>query len=131
MRRPDFGRVTRQMRGISEQVGETATWRKFISAGGGNPAAGVAKTHYYVERTITGLLSPVEPATIAFMEMMGQGGTYIQGDMEATLIDCQPGDKDQIIWLGVSYEAVSDPIPMKLVNRSGYRLILRRGDATG
>jgi hypothetical protein len=131
MRRPDYSRMSRQMRDMAQFIGETATWRKYVSAGGGNDAYGVAATNYYTERVISGLFAPVESNTIAFWEMMGMGGTYMQGDMEATLIDCQPGSQDQIIWQGVSYEAVSDPIPMRIVNRNGYRLILRRGDATG
>jgi len=119
------------MRALSQHIGETATWRQFISAGGGNPAYGVEETQYFVESVISGLFAPVGVKDIAFMEMMVAGGQFFAGDMNATLIDCQPVGKDEIIWSGVVYRAASDPLPMSLVNRSAYRVILRRGDATG
>lgn len=126
MSRPDFGRVQRQTRDIGQFVGETATWRKFVSAAGGNPAYGEGETEYYVERRVTGLFKPVE-----FEEIAAAGGQFVSGDVMATVLDCQPGSRDEFIWRGTIYRAESDPVPQRIVGSSAYRLLLRRGEATG
>lgn len=125
MSRPDFGRTQRQQRGFAQHVGETATWRKYVSASAGNPAYGQGDEPQYVERTVTGLFLPV-----TFEEIAAAGGQYLAGDMKASLLDCQPGSRDEVRWSGTIYRIESDVIPQAILGRSAWRVLLRRGDAT-
>jgi hypothetical protein len=124
--RPDFNNIARQQRHIAQHVGETAMWRKYVSASAGNPAYGIGNEPRYVQRTVTGLFNPVP-----FEEMQQGGGQFVAGDMHATLIDCQPNGSDELIWRGTTYRVESDFIPERLLGASAYRGVLRRGDATG
>ena len=123
--RPDFGRIHRQQQHIAAFVGETATWRKYISASAGNPVYGIGDEPQYQQRIVTGLFNAV-----VFDETMQAGGVYYAGDIVAALIDCRPAGEDEILWSGVTYRAASDPLPEAILGRSAYRVILRRGDAT-
>jgi len=124
--RPDFNQHARQQRHIAQHVGETATWRKYVSASAGNPAYGIGDEPCYVQRGITGLFRPM-----TLEEVQNAGGQFIAGDIIATLIDCRPGTSDELIWQGVTYRAESDFLPERLLGASAYRGLLRRGDATG
>lgn len=122
MRRPDFSRAERQQREIGGFVGETAVWRQYVTAQAGTPSYGRGNSPQYAERTITGLFNPV-----SFDEIAAAGGQYLAGDMKATLIDCKPGTRDEVIWSGTVYRVESEVIPQALFNRNGWRMILRRG----
>lgn len=122
MTRPDYSQLRRQQRAIGRYVGETATWRRFHSASAGSPALGVGDEPAYVERRITGLFVPV-----TFEEVGQAGGQFVAGDMRATLLDCQPGSQDEVVWSGTVYRVASDAMPQMLVGRSAWRVLLRRG----
>lgn len=124
MARPDYKRTMRQARGITQFVGETATWWKYVSASAGNPAYGVGDEPCYVARTITGLF-----VSVTFEEIAAAGGQYLAGDMKATLIDCNPGSNDEIKWSGNTYRIESDVTPQAILNRNAWRVLLRRGEA--
>lgn len=117
--RPDFGRINRQQRFIAETVGETASWKVFVSAAGGTPQAGVQNVPSYETRTITALFR-LPP----FDENQVPGGQYIAGDVLATL-EHIPGSQDYIQWRGVQYRIEGDPVPERLT--SAYTVLLRRG----
>ncbi len=128
--RPDFSLLARQQRSISEYVGETAQWRRYVSADTFAPsslAAGIgAASYYYQSQVITGLFSPV-----SFDEIGQAGGYLMAGDMRATLVDALPGNEDEVVWRGVAYRVVADPLTQQIVGASAKRFILRRGQGTG
>lgn len=124
MGRPDFTLTMRQARGFAHHVGDTAVWRKFVSASAGNPAYGIGDEPCYTERVITGLF-----ASVTFEQIAAAGGQLIAGDMNATLMDCRPGNNDEIKWSGTTYRVESDVIPQAILGREAWRVLLRRGDA--
>lgn len=123
---PDFGRVQRQHRFIGQLVGETAIWRMYVSANAGTPAAGVGPEPYYMDRLITGTFRAA-----LFDEVQAAGGQFFAGDVIATLLDCQPGPRDEVQWSGTIYRIATDTTPQAIHNRQSWRMVLRRGDATG
>lgn len=127
MGRPDFTLIQRQQRAIADHVGETAQWTRYVSADTYAPlsaAAGIAPSAYMLQSVITGLFSP---ATNALAELYNVGGQFVAGDMAATLVDCRPSPNDQVVWRGVNYRVLTDPIQQQIAGRSAYRFILRRG----
>lgn len=126
MSRPDFQLLARQQRDIAASVGETALWRRYVSASAGSPQYGIADADSYVETRITGLFQSVQ-----FAENLAPGGQFNAGDMVATLIDCVPSARDEIIWRGVTYRMESDLTPQQLLGKSALRVVLRRGQPTG
>jgi len=122
--RPDFGQIQRQSRQLAEHLGETATWKKYVSASAGRPEAGIGDEPCYVHVTITGLFVPV-----SFDEIAVAGGQLVAGDMRATLVDCLPSKQDEIVWSGVVYRIEADTIPTR--GYSGWSTVLLRGAATG
>ncbi len=124
MGRPDFNLTMRQARGFAQHIGDTAIWRKYVSASAGNPAYGQGDELCYVERVITGLF-----VSVTFEEIAAAGGQFIAGDMNATLLDCTPGKQDEIKWSGTTYRVESDVNPQALLGRAAWRMLLRRGDA--
>jgi len=125
MGRPDYGQVRRQQRALGDFVGETAQLRTYVSASAGTPAYGVGDEPQYQTRVVTALLRPV-----AFDEVQAAGGQFFAGDMMAMVLDAAPGPKDEIVYRGVTYRLASDTWPQPLAP-SAYRMVLRRGDATG
>ena len=123
--RPDFGSILRQTRAIASHVGETAMWREYVSASAGNPAYGIADETYYSLHLITGLFRPA-----TFEEIQQAGGQILYGDINATLLDVRPEGQDEITWRGTNYRVESDFVPERIMGSSGYRGLLRRGDAT-
>lgn len=129
MGRPDFALLARQQRAIASFVGETAIYQYYVSAAAQNQlgeAVGLGASQYSATRVITGLFSPV-----TLPEIYAAGGQLITGDMNATLIDAIPGPSDAIVWRGVNYRVVSDPITQQILGRSAYRFVLRRGQNIG
>jgi len=123
MNRPDFGRVHRVSQQLAGMVGETGTWRKYASASASNNAAfGDGPGAYYAQETVSGLLKHITPE-----EVQRAGGTLQEGDVQATLFNCAPASDDELVWQGVTYKAMSVPIPQRLQGGSGYRVLLRRG----
>jgi len=125
MGRPNFDYMARQQRDIASWVGEVATWRRYVSADSLAPsslAAGGGAASYYTTRPVTGLF-----AAVSFDEIGQAGGYLMQGDMRATLIDAIPAPEDEIVWRGVSYRVMSDPLTQPIVGASALRFILRRG----
>ena len=122
MGRPDFGQMNRQQRRVASFVGETATWRQYVSASAAAPAYGYGVTEYYIERRVTGLF---RLATL--QEVQAQGGQYVAGDVVASLIDCKPTTADEVLWQDTTYRAETEFIPQRIVAGSAYWGILRRG----
>ena len=119
MTRPDFGRVQRQQRKITEFVGETATWQAYVSASAGTPVIGVGNAPQYAERTITALF-----ARPTLEELQVPGGVVQAGDVYATM-DKLPDGRDRIVWQGTAYHVAGTPQPLRIAN--GWRVLLRQG----
>lgn len=124
--RPDFSQLARQQRTIATFVGETATHRRYRGVSAGQPQFGIGDEPIYASRTVTGLFRPS-----TFEEIQQAGGQIVQGDIMATLLDCQPDKRDEVVWRGTIYRVESEFIPERIVGGAGYRGLLRRGDATG
>lgn len=131
MGRPDYTLIQRQQRTIGDNVGETGLWVRYVSADAENAisaGAGITPSAYMLQSVITGLFSP---ATNALAELYNVGGQFVAGDMAATLVDCRPAPNDQVVWRGVNYRVLTDPLQQQILGRSAYRFILRRGMPTG
>jgi hypothetical protein len=129
MGRPNFNAMQRQQRLVAQHVGETAQLRTFVSAGSISQraeAAGYGATYYYQGRIITGLFQAA-----VFGKYNVAGGQFMAGDVIATFVDAMPSARDEITWRGVTYIVQSDPQPQAIVGKSAFRVLLRRGDATG
>jgi hypothetical protein len=123
MSRPDYGRIQHQARQIGNNVGYTATIRRYLSGSGGVPQYGVSELPQYNERLVTGMFVPV-----TFEEISRAGGQYIAGDMKATILDYHPQPNDEVRYSGTIYRVESDPMPQPMLGQMGYRCLLRRGD---
>lgn len=123
--RPDFGNIARQQASIASFVGETATYRRYLGVSAGTPQYGIGDEPIYAAQTITGLFSPS-----TFDEVQQGGGQIVIGDIMASLLNCQPDRRDEVIWRGVIYRVESDFIPERIFASNAYRGVLRRGDAT-
>jgi hypothetical protein len=123
--RSDFGRIVQQHRGIADNVGDTAIWRRHIGAASVSDmarAAGDDGASTYFEQTCTGLFR-----TVVFGEQLVNGGQVVAGDVVATIVDAVPSQNDEIVWRGTTYRVESDTLPQQIMGASGYRLLLRRG----
>ena len=126
MGRIDPALLARQQRQVAANVGETAIYRCYVSASAGSPQYGIGDADNYVERIVTGLFQ-----SVLFNEQLVPGGQFVAGDMIATLIDCTPSSRDEIIWRGVTYRLESETTPQQIVGTSALRVLLRRGQPTG
>lgn len=128
--RPDVSLIARQQReNIAYPVGETGIWGRYVTAQAPSPvseAAGYGESAYYVQTVITGLFVP-----ISFPEIAQAGGYYIQGDMKATILDEIPSENDTITWRSVNYRVLDAPLQQQILQRSAYRMTLRRGQPVG
>ena len=122
--RPDYGRMQRQQRSITEFAGETAQWRAYVSASAGTPVAGVGNEPQFIVRTITALFAQpkADEQTVA-------GGEFLAGDMMASLPH-QPHANDEILWRGNVYRVQGHPIPQRILGNNVWRTHLRIGGAT-
>ena len=123
--RPDYGRIQRDQRQVTEHAGETAIRRVFVSASAGTPVYGLGDDASFDQHVITGLFAQVQ-----FDEQNVPGGQFYAGDMWASTNE-RLGPQDEIVWRGTVYRVESDPIPQKITNNTVWRTLLRRGDATG
>lgn len=122
MTRPNFNLMQRQQRDLAQFVGETAQWRHFVGLATGSPAYGVGDEPIYHTLTVTGLFAPM-----TLEEVQAAGGQYSVGDVKATLVDCAPDSRDEIVWRGTYYRVESDPIPQRIVGGTTHCLLRRGG----
>ena len=123
MGRPDYGRIQRQLRNIGASVGQTVTIRRYVSGSAGIAAAGVSNEPQYNEWLVTGLMT-----FVTFDEAQVVGGNYIEGDVKATIIDYHPQPRDEVRYSGRIYRMESEPTVQMILGRTGWRVLLRRGD---
>jgi hypothetical protein len=108
---------------ILKYAGYTATWRAYMSASAGVPAAGIGSATYYRESTITAIFGRGIPGM--FQEMQLPAGLQAAG----VVMMASPhkiGRQDEILWRGTTYRVEADPVPVSLTNY--FQVQLKRGD---
>ena len=131
MSRPDTTRIASQAKRIGEYAGETATYRKWISAGSGAAQFGAQNQNYYVETTVTGLFRRFDPRLM----QNGGGVTQVAGGSTQSLsvsLPLQMSPRDELILEGSAYRVDGNPDhetmgwghvlwshPLKLANITG------------
>lgn len=107
--RLDNARISMQQSdNIFRHAGQTATWRQFISASAGVPAAGFGDAPQYREQTVTALFGDVKSPETPYA-----AGMIAAADIFAVMRE-RPARQDELLWRGVSYRVDSDPAPARL-----------------
>jgi hypothetical protein len=118
-RGPNNQRIgNQQTDAIFRHAGQVATWRQYISASAGVPAAGFGDAPQYREQTVTALFGDVKSP-----EMPYAAGMIAAADIYAVMRE-RPARQDELLWRGVSYRVESDPAPARLAGT--YTMILKR-----
>lgn len=110
-RGPNARRVATQEHDIFRYAGFTATWRQFVSATSGTPAAGLPGSSYYREQTITALFGAASQP-----ERQTPGGMIAAAELFVTTRETL-GRQDELIWRGQTYRIESDPVPAPVTNQ--------------
>lgn len=117
-RNPDPARMEVQKDRAFTYAGQSATWRRWVSATPAVPAAGIAARDYFAERPITALFGQLEQ-----VETQTPAGMII-----ATMVQCttvEPlGRQDELIWRGITYEVDSDAMQARM--GGGWITVLKR-----
>ena len=123
-RNPQPERLARQTNDIVDTyAGQTVTWRQYISAsaGGGAAWAGISNSAYYRDSLLTAHIVNAE-----LMEEQRPGGQVIADTLRVTL-PVQPGQKDELIWRGITYRIEGDTVPARIHDR--YMVTVKRGNS--
>lgn len=119
-RQPLFNQVQNS---VFKYAGSTATWRQYVSASAGVPAAGIGSALYYREQTITAVFG---------RGLLGQFLEYqVAAGMQAAGIVLMASPhriarQDEIVWRGTTYRVEADPVPARIVGH--WVVNLKRGD---
>jgi hypothetical protein len=101
-------RIALQTQTIFASVGQTVTWRAYVSASAGVPAAGIGSQPAYAQRTITALFAEVtQPDAQANVGMLTMGQFLV-------VTREQLGKQDELLWRGTAYRVESDPTPYRI-----------------
>lgn len=104
-RGPRKQRIQQQQAAIFEHAGHVVTWRRYVSASAGVPAAGIGSAPRYVERQITALFYPLELA-----EGQRAAGMIVTSEFKATTRE-PLGRQDELVWQGATYRVESEATP--------------------
>lgn len=110
-RGPDARRIAGQEADIFRRAGYTATWRQFVSATSGVPAAGLGGSSYYREQTITALFGAGRQP-----ERQVPGGMIAAAELLVTTRE-RLGRRDELVWRGETYRVDGDPVPAPVTNQ--------------
>jgi hypothetical protein len=111
-----------QMAEILRQVGQTATWRQWVSAGDSFDHLGLGDTQYYREQVITALFYESyqrQPESQRSVGMIAEGAFAVSTRERL-------GRQDELRWRGVTYRVESDPQPSIVAGL--WMTMLKRGD---
>jgi len=125
-RNPSVPRLAAQTTEILKYAGFTGTWRQYISASAGVPAAGFGQSMSYREQTITAMLGG-QMGSIVTPNIQRQTPMGQLADGSLRIVTQQPlTDKDEFIWRGVRFRVDGNSQPSQL---NGYWLsVINRGD---
>ena len=97
---PNRQRMARQIANYHMPfMGETITWKQWVSASTGVPEAGFERLNYYREQSITALIGA---ATMANLQQQIPAGQLADGQIRCTTRE-KLGGQDEIIWRNVAY----------------------------
>lgn len=114
-------RQMQAMRNIMREAGTSATWKQYISAGGGNDLVGLGPTAYYRDMRITVVVGA--QAIGRQPEMQTPVGQIGNGRLRVTCKH-KVGRQDLLLWNGQTYEVDSDSLPNKI--HGGYTFEITR-----
>ncbi len=120
-RGPSRKRIQGQQSAIFENAGHVVTWRRYVSASAGVPAAGIGSAPRYVERTITALFYPLEQP-----EGQRAVGQVVSSEFKATTREAL-GLQDELVWQGATYRVEGVATPTKLPGT--WVTVIKRGQA--
>ncbi|MEB3269970.1 MAG: hypothetical protein VKJ09_15625 [Leptolyngbya sp.] len=103
-------RAKNQTSDIFQDAGQTALWRRYVSAEVSTSAifAGVAPSAYYVESVVTGVFGR---GTVPYQgETQTPGGMVVSDSFTVTVRE-PLARGDELQWRGVTYRVESDPSP--------------------
>jgi len=109
---------------IFHHAGQTATWRKFVSASSGNKYVGAGSSYHYIQRQITALFFGVPGQGFKLPEVQTLAGQLTIGQfIVATreVLDAQ----DELVWRGDTFRIEGDPVPNRIGENNVY--IIKRG----
>lgn len=108
-RTPDPTRLSRQsVEHIFRHAGQPVTWRQYISASAGNPAAGISDAPQFREQAITALFGRIDT-----QNRQTPAGLLPVTDLYA--VTREPvSSRDEIIWDGATYHVAGHPAPSPL-----------------
>jgi hypothetical protein len=116
-------RITDNTRHIQEQHGETATWRRYVSALTGVSVAGFGPTPYYAERLITALFYQDQ----ALKEAQTEPGQSTNARFRVTVSEPLTA-QDELVWRGFTFRIESESQPQRINNTYSY--IIAKGQDT-
>lgn len=104
-------------------AGQTAIWRRYVSASAGTPMAGFGASAVYVDQVITGVFG-TPPAVLKLAQLQTDAGQSMVADFTVATREKLARD-DRLIWNGETYRVDGDPVPVPLTN--SYISTLKRG----
>ena len=107
-----------------QYAGQTATWRKFVSASSGNAAVGLGSSYYYAQRLITALFFGVPGQGFNLPERQTMAGLLTEGSFVVATREAL-GAQDELLWRGKTYRIEGEPVPMRVGGNNAY--IIKRG----
>ena len=120
----DTARMAYQSLYLYSQVGQTAVWRKYVSASAGVAAAGESDTLYYHHHVITGMFG--NRVVEQLPEHSTPGGMVAAAQVYVITRE-QVSRQDELVWNGIAYRAESDPVRATLVGH--WVTVLKRAGA--
>lgn len=112
--------ILQAQRHLEAQVGETAVWRRFVSASTGVNVAGFGPTMYYAQIPVSALF--YQDRDLA--ERQEAAGQVIDGTFKVS-VGVELGERDELIWRGDAYRVESESTPNRL--NETYSYIVKRG----
>lgn len=125
-RGPNTTRQTNQLaNNIFRYAGETATWRKYVSASAGNPVVGLGSASYYQERLITAMLYGQVGMGLNLPENQTFAGMLAVGQFLASTTE-PLGRQDELLWRGTTYRVDGDTVPNHIAGT--HTVVVKRGN---
>ena len=124
-RGPNQQRMAQQQAAtILQHAGQTATWRKYVSASTGNPLVGLGSALYYSERIITAQLFGQPGQGFNLPDGQRMVGQLTEGEFVMACRE-EMGTQDELRWRGDTYRIESDRVPTRIGGNFMY--IIKRG----
>jgi hypothetical protein len=110
-----------QNEAIYQHAGQTAVWRKYVSASAGNPVLGLGSASYYAERWITAQFYGVPGQGFSLPDNQTFAGMVTQGSFAVSTRE-ELGQQDELVWRGDTYRIESDTVPTRIGGSNIYAI---------